>query len=586
MKAGFTPRYFLASVLLLSALTGLFTSLVARQTQRELSRQLERNGLALADAIETSSRAAVRGNALMEEMIAERLLDNARLLDQLLFVRPPDPAWLRAMTAMNHLSRVDLLDRDGRPYTPPTPPAGIGPMGGMMGHMMGHGPASSGLSGEARETHHAMMTYMWGRRWAAARGGETAPPAIRDRRFWEGSVFGVAVGARSFAGIIAVHADADYVVSFSRDIGVQRQVEDLGRQSGIRYIALLDHDLAVVASSDPARLARPRGDTELRAVLDGGRAVARLIDLGGGERVYEILRPLTLTGSQAGLLRIGLSTAAMDSVWRRDRWIAAGLALGVLGLGALGLGAIFYAQHRHLSELKRLGTEMERTERLSALGNMAAAVAHEIKNPLNAVSMGLQRLRAEFAPPDAGEYRRFVDLLQGEVRRLDRIVEEFLSLARPLALTPGPVRVAELLEEVDSLVEGQARGTGVRVVREVDAGATTVRADRDRLKQVLLNLALNALQAMPDGGELALRATASARTVTLGVSDTGAGIAPELLPRIFEPYVTTKAQGLGLGLAIARRIVEAHGGRIEAASAPGRGSIFRVSLPVNGRADG
>ena len=581
MKAGFSPRYFLASVLLLSALTALFTILVARETQRELSRQLEKNGLALADAIETSSRAAILGNALMEEMIAQRLLDNARLLDQLLLVRPPDAGWLRSMTAMNHLSRVELLDRDGHPYTPPPVPAAPPPMRGMMGR----GPGPPGLSNEAREAHRAMMMYMWGRRWAPPQGTETAPPAIRDRRFWEGTVFGVAVGARSFPGIIVVHADADYVVSFSRDIGVQRQVEELGRQSGIRYIALLDRSLTVIASSDPARLDHLDGDAALRAALDRGRPFTRLIDT-GGERVYEVLRPVALAGSETGLLRIGLSTASMDSVWRRDRWMAAGGALGVLALGALGLGAIFYAQHRHLAEVKRLETEVERTERLSALGNMAAAVAHEIKNPLNAVSMGLQRLRAEFAPADADEYRRFVDLLQGEVRRLDRIVEEFLALARPLTLVPGLVDVADLLDEVERLVEGQARDAGVHVMREVGAGVTAIRADRDRLKQVLLNLALNALQAMPGGGQLALGAAVAAGTLTLSVSDTGDGIPPELLPRIFEPYVTTKAQGLGLGLAIARRIVEAHGGRIAAAIERGRGSVFRVSLPVNGRADG
>jgi len=575
MKARFSPRYFLASVLLLSALTALFTILVARRTQQELSRQIEENGLALADAIETSSRAAILGNALMEEMIAQRLLDNARLLDQLLLSHPPDLKWLHAVTTMNHLSRVELLDRNGRPYTPPPPLPG----------MMGGAPMPPGLSDEARESHRSMMMYMWGRRWAPPLGAEAAPPAIQDRRFWEGSLFGVAVGARSFPGIIAVHADADYVLNFSKEIGVQRQVEELGRQGGIRYIALLDHALTVIASSDPARLDRRVDDAALRTAIESGRPLTRVIDTGGPERVYEILRPLALAGSQRGLLRIGLSTASLDSVWRRDRWMAIGLALGVLGLGALGLGVIFYAQHRHLAEVKTLEAEVERTERLSALGNMAAAVAHEIKNPLNAVSMGLQRLRAEFAPPESEEYRRFVDLMQGEVRRLDRIVEEFLALARPLTLKPELIRGVVLLDEVERLVESQARDAGVRIERDVADGVPAIRADRDRLKQVLLNLALNALQAMPRGGRLGLGAATSGGALTLSVSDTGGGIAPELLPRIFEPYVTTKPSGLGLGLAIARRIVEAHGGQIAAESHPGHGSAFRVTLPVSGPGD-
>jgi two-component system sensor histidine kinase HydH len=275
----------------------------------------------------------------------------------------------------------------------------------------------------------------------------------------------------------------------------------------------------------------------------------------------------------------------MDRVWRRDRLAAIVLAAVVLALGSLGLAGIFYVQHRQQAEVAALEAEMQRQERLSGLGNMAAAVAHEIRNPLNAVSMGLQRLRAEFDPEPAAEYRGLVDLVQGEVRRLNAIVEEFLSLARPPALRPEPVDVAALLDEVHALVDGQARAAGVSVRREVVAGMPALVADRDRVKQVLLNLVLNAIEAMPGGGELILGASATRTAVTLSVGDTGTGIAPEVRPRLFEPYVTTKARGLGLGLAIARRIAEAHGGRIEADSRPGGGSELRVVLPRPGAPD-
>lgn len=576
MKLPFPPRYFVTSMLLLSALVVLFVVSVAHRTQRELSSQLEEKGLALAEALETSSRNAISSNALMEEMIAQRLLDNARLVDQLLRFRPPSPEWLEQLAAANGLARIDVLDRDGRPYAPPAPPPG------MMGRMMGAVPGSGGDSGE----HRDMMVYMWGRRWAPAPKDENAPPAIRDQKFWKGSVAGVAVGAGSFPGIIAVHADAKYVLNFAREIGVQRQIEEVGRQAGIESIALLDQELKVVAHSNPERVGQLETDGALRAALESRRVSTRLVSRDGESQIYEIVRPLALEGDRKGLLRIDLSTASMGRVWRSQLLAAVVLGLAVLGLGILGLAAIFYTQHRHLAEVKALEGEVKRREWLSTLGNMAAAVAHEIRNPLNAISMGLQRLRVEFAPAEADEYRRLLDVAQGEVRRLNTIVEEFLSLARPLSLKPEPIQVAALLDAVVALVEHEARGAGIRIEREISRELPVLHADRDRMSQVLLNLALNGIQAMPDGGALILGAAAGDGTMTLTVEDTGPGIPPDLLPRVFEPYVTTKTKGLGLGLTIARRIVEAHGGRIEVESGPGRRTRFRVMLPVDGTTHG
>ena len=575
MKLPFAPRYFVASVLLLSALTALFAVSAALQTERELSRQLQEKGLALSEALETSSRNAILSQGLVEELIGRRLLDNARLVDQLLLSRPPDPEWLHRISTENGLTRIDLLDRDGDPYTPPQR------FPGTMG-MMGRPP----LADRMPEEHRAMMQYMWGRRWASPAAEGDVPPAIRDQKFWKGSVFGVAVGARSFPGIIAVHADATYVLKFGKEIGVQRQIEELGHQAGIESITLLDQNLTVLAHSDPARVGQQDTDSTLGGALEGQRVLTRLVRREGAAPVYQVVRPLALEGTRRGLLKIDLSTASIDLMWRSYRIAALILGLAVLGLGTLGLAAIFYTQHRHLTEVKALEAEVERRERLSTLGNMAAAVAHEIRNPLNAISMGLQRLRVEFAPVESDEYRRLLEVAQGEVRRLNSIVEEFLSLARPLSLKPEPVQVAALLDEIAGLVENEARDARIRIERDIAAGLPVLHADRDRMNQVLLNLTLNSIQAMPDGGSLTLGAAAADGNMTLTVKDTGPGISPDLLPRVFEPYVTAKTKGLGLGLTIARRIVEAHGGRIEVDSALGRGTSFRVILPLNGAAGG
>jgi len=588
----FLPPYFLASIALLLILVALHTAWAARRTQRELLAQMEERGQALAEALEAASRAAIRGNALMEEMIAQRLLDNARLIDRLLLSPRFDPADLPRIAAMNRLRRVDLLDRSGAPLPvaalrPPMEAPGV--MGGMMRGMM-----TSPAPGEGGERDHPPMgMFMWGGRWGMHEGAaRPVPPAIEDRKFWEGSLFGVAVGARAFPGIIAVHADAEFVLDFRKEVGVEAQLQELARRSGIASLALLDRNLTVLAHSDPAGVGRREDDATARAALETGRSASRLVEDGAGARLFEVLHPVAVAGAPPALLRIRLSTTPMDRAWRRDRDAGILLGLAVLALGTAGLALIFYSQHRHLREVRALEEAMARRERLATLGDLAAAVAHEVRNPLNAISMGLQRLGAEFrpagvpgeavagAPTEADAYARLVALMRGEVARLNGIVEEFLSLARPLALSPAPTDPAELLRSAAALVQDEAARSGVKTVLAIPDGLPPVRADRERLTQVLLNVALNALQSMPQGGTLTLAAEAAAAAVVLAVSDTGPGIPADLLPRIFEPYVTTKARGLGLGLAIARRIVDAHGGRIEAASIPGLGSRFTITLPV------
>jgi len=576
MNPRFSSRYFLASVLLLVVLVGVHATWIARRTQAELAAQLEQKGLALADAVETGSRNAIRSNALMEQMIAQRLLDNARLVDEILH-RPVPPGEIERITRRNRLRRIDLLDLEGRPWTPPSPPGGMRMM--MQGPGAPRGPLPPHPPGG--EPPMPMMHYMWGRRWAAPQehGAGPAPEAIRDRRFWEGSTFGVAIGAESFRGIIAVHADADFILDFRKEIGVERQLEELGRQAGVTSVALLGPDLAVLAASDGARAGERRDDPALARALAERRGVARLVTQGGAQ-VFEVARPLTLDGARLGLLTIAFSTDPMERAWRADLRAGLGLGLAVLVVGAMGLAVIFLVQQRHLREVRTLEAEMGRRERLAALGDVAAAFAHEVRNPLNAVSMGLQRLRAEFAPEPAADYTRFVDLMQGEVRRLNAIVEQFIALARPLPLKLERVDPAELLRELAALMEPEARTAGITLRLALPARLPAVTADPDHVKQVLLNLVVNALQVMREGGTLTLDARAERERVTLGVADTGPGIPPDILPRVFDPYFTTKPGGLGLGLTIARRIAEAHGGALEVSSVAGQGTRFALSLPA------
>jgi signal transduction histidine kinase len=247
------------------------------------------------------------------------------------------------------------------------------------------------------------------------------------------------------------------------------------------------------------------------------------------------------------------------------------------------MAAILYNQNSHLVEVKALEAEVAHRERLSALGNLAATVAHEIRNPLNAISMGLQRLKIEFQPTeDPDQYSHLNELMLGEARRLNSIVEQFLSLARPVEVKAEALPLQEILKELAALEESHARQSSVRIRVVAAPNLPALKADPNHLTQVLLNLMLNGLQAMPHGGTLTLEAKTSNSNFIIAVTDTGTGIAPENLSRIFEPYFTTKAQGSGLGLAISRRIIEAHGGTITVSNQAGGGCRFEITLPLNG----
>lgn len=579
MKKIFLPRHFLASVVLLLVVVSVYAFSEGQRLRGELLRQTEAKGRALADALETSAKNAILGNTLLEEQISQRLLDNARLVDQLLISGDVDQELLKKISLMNHLQKVELLDNRGQRWEPPPRPTTAMEMMEMKKRI------HSQRGEEAAPPHPPFRPFMWGRHWPPPlhkQGtSEDLPPQLKERRFWEGSMFGVAVSARAFPGVIVVHANADYILNFKNEIGVQRQIEELGRQPDIVYVALLDSSFKVVAHTDRELVDQRETDPAILKVGADGQELSRTVELQGGEREYQILKPLRMNGSALGFLKIGLSLAPVEMAWRNSLSSMAVLGLAILTVGIFGMAVIFHNQHSHSRRIRALEAEVAHRERLSALGNMAATVAHEIRNPLNSVSMGLQRLKGEFQPTqDREEYSHFIELMRGEVQRLNSIVEEFLSLARPLEIKPEEVDINEMLGEMAVLSEGDAKAKKVQIRVIVPHDLPTARVDRNYFKQVLLNLILNGMQAMPRGGALTLEAKISRGNMIIIVADTGEGIPQAMLPRVFEPYFTTKTKGAGLGLSIARRIVEAHRGTLTVDSTVGQGTRFEIMIPI------
>ena len=235
---------------------------------------------------------------------------------------------------------------------------------------------------------------------------------------------------------------------------------------------------------------------------------------------------------------------------------------------------------RDLSEIRTLRNEIARNQRLVTVGRLAAGVAHEIRNPLSSIKGFATYFRERYR--DDEQDAQTASILIQEVDRLNRVVGQLLEFSRPVSILPRPVQPQRLIADIAKLVEAQTRAKGVAIAVRHRAGLPEVLLDADRLNQVLLNLFLNGIEAMEPGGVLTVQVEegADARRLEIQVSDTGAGIRPEDLAHIFEPYFTTRPNGTGLGLAIAHNIIEAMGGEIAVQSAPGAGTTFTIKLPA------
>jgi two-component system sensor histidine kinase HydH len=239
---------------------------------------------------------------------------------------------------------------------------------------------------------------------------------------------------------------------------------------------------------------------------------------------------------------------------------------------------------RDLGEVRRLQDEVRRQENLAALGSLAAGVAHEIRNPLSAIKGLASFFAAQFE--DGSDAQDAAGVMIQEVDRLNRAITELLDFARPTDLKPQSADLPALLDRSLKMIQQDAAAKNIRIELKINEGVCPAMIDPDRLTQCLLNLYLNAIEAMEDGGVLAVDCCPEDGGLKITVSDTGRGIAPEHLSKIFDPYFTTKKTGTGLGLAIVHKIIEAQLGRIKVESTPGRGSSFSIRLPCHGEEGG
>ena len=462
-----------------------------------------------------------------------------------------------------------------------------------------------------------------------------------------------------------VTASPDPYAALRTDPGLRAILESTIYGESVTGASILDTKGTIIASSDTSRVGlTSSGGGDLGALLAQDPLEKLRVIYSDEGRTLEVRQPMTLGEEAFGSIEIGVSTLLMRQELNaslRPALLTAVIAMGVavfvaallaqlllrpihvirsgltrLGKGEFGatvdlppgdefgdLGAFFNTVSQQLSaDRTQLGTQdsnlqsaveraMAYSRKLVALGRLTAGIAHEVKNPLNAMMIHLELLRTKIRNGAlAGQTRRepvvaagaviglaeaerepgpsaevqgvlaHVEIIESEIRRLDEVVQGFLKFTRPEELRLSPVNMNDLFAEIMPVVEPEARANNVKVVVDVPASLPPVNGDASMLRQAFLNLAINGCQAMPSGGTLRLVcAPAAGDRVQVRVEDTGVGIPPQHLEKIFDLYFTTKDHGTGIGLSMVYRIIQMHDGELEVQSTPGSGTTFRVLLP-------
>ncbi len=487
----------------------------------------------------------------LEDSVAEYLLEVLHRVDQIDKEKPLNPSDLRDLIDQYRITSIEIYDSKGN---------------SLRGWPYGFSPP------EKRRLLHELI-------------GKKQPVAIDllGRPLSENQWFSMAFWRRTSPEIIALYLNGEQLRKLLRQFAVQRAISDIGLREGILYISVQDTSLNVIANTDSTLIGGREEDPFLKSSLQGKRVLFRHYRSSKEKEIFEVVKSFSLKDKTMGLIRIGYTPEEIQPVLsqiKKNVFLSVFFFL-ILGISAIAL--IWVNQNRHFKKMKEMEDRIQLAERISSLGHLAAGVAHEIRNPLNAISMGLQRLKREFLPPDESkreEYISFAELILKEIRRVNNIIEQFLTLSRPFQLNLKESSLQDLLRHLVALFQEEASSLGIRLQAEIPSDLPLLAIDPEKLTQALINIMRNGMQAMGQGGLLRIEAKSLKVRVEVTISDSGSGIPPEEMEKIFDYYYTTKEKGVGLGLPIAHRIIEAHGGQLKIESRVGVGTKVTVTLPV------
>ena len=396
----------------------------------------------------------------------------------------------------------------------------------------------------------------------------------------------VALKRKDGSGTILIALDRDGLRYWGTKVSIEKALEKLGegQSQGLVYIVVMDRQGTILDATGRVPEIWREADMHLSEILSGKRTIESRKVIYQGRNLLDMAIPFVLNDKIAGVVRIGLERESMDRILAENRRNMMIFSILIVLIALLAMWLLFHNQNRHLAGIVEMERRLDKAERLSALGQLAAGVAHEIRNPLNAVSMASQRLKRDFVPADEDKAREFQSLagvIRDEIRRLNGIIEEFLTFSKSRRLEFHDYPVTDVLQKIVNLIREEATAKNIDIRTHWSTDGAVIPMDMDKLQQALLNIIKNAMESIDGKGVIDITVTQKTKDkISVKVSDTGCGMTSNEVERIFSPEYTTKEKGLGLGLPLAHEIVRGHSGEILVFSEQGSGTTFEIILPA------
>ena len=665
-----SPKAIISITVLIAAVMIVSSYIELKQSKKEIFQLLYEHSSTLLESIIQSSKNTLNSSFEIENLITDRLLDNARLVKKLDSLNALNRDELIKLGNENNLYRINIFDsRGNRVLTNRIPEPGH-------------------LHGEEKINRYTELS--------AILNNETDELIIglKTAEFTDEERFAVAIARSYNRGAIVINMDAKDFLEFRKKIGIGIILQQMSAHHGIEYIMLQD-TIGILAASEKIDTVESITDSDFLIPALTSDSVFSRTTFHTGHEVYEVTKRFSFDDEFFGLYRLGVSLEDINNVEKRmlRRMILISLILAAISIIVLSIifttqnlksisneydkfktltssvlenmseavvvldnenritlfnksaenlfkiksenvlqnnistianGVLnflqvedlnntissfekeihFNGEQKHfslsisplvdpdtnqtkytvvikdLTETKRLEEDAKRNEKLSAMGELASGVAHEIRNPINAIGMIAQRLNKEFTTThNQNEYLDITQLLRGEVNRINKIITQFLSYAKPIDVNLRPVDIKSYLSEVYKLFEDQAKQKSTNFVLK-GTESITINLDADLIKQSLMNILQNAFDASKKDGEVTIKYFRISNNLIIEISDNGIGISTEQQKKIFDLYFTTKKDGNGLGLSISQKIISQHNGSISVTSKVNSGTTFKIILPI------